>query len=63
MPRLTSISVKETFGHNHYTPAEFIRLSLSDRIQLIVSHRVEFFDENGSPIPPLDAVDQLPRAT
>ena len=62
MPRLTSITVKESFGYNHYTPAEFARVPLTDRIQMIVTHRVEFFDENGTPIAPLEAVDQLPRA-
>lgn len=61
MPRLTSISVRGAFGHNHYTPAEFVRLPLAERIQLIIGQRVEFFDEHGNHIPSFDAVDQLPR--
>jgi hypothetical protein len=61
MPRLTSITVKSAFGHNHYTPAEFVKLSLSERIQLMMGQRVEFLDEDGNSIPSLDAVDQLPR--
>ncbi len=61
MPHLTSIAVRGAFGYNHYTPHEFIKLPLSERIQLMISQRVEFFDELGTPIPSLDAVDQLPR--
>ncbi len=62
MSRLTSITVREGFGYNYLTPAEFAKLPLSERIQLMMSQRVEFLDENGNSIPSFDAVDQLPRA-
>ena len=47
-------------GYNHYTPAEFVKLPVSQRIELVMEHRVEFLDEHGKTIPPFDAVDQLP---
>jgi hypothetical protein len=61
--RLTSISVKQGAGHNLMTPAEFVRLPVSQRIQLLMEHKVTFLDEDGKPIPPHDAVAQLPTAT
>jgi hypothetical protein len=61
MSRLTSITVRGSFGYNYLTPAEFAKMPLSERIQLMMSQRVEFLDENGNSIPSFDAVDQLPR--
>jgi len=59
MPRLTSITVRGAFGHNFYTPADFVKLPLAQRIQLMIGQRVEFLDEQGNSIPSLDAVNQL----
>ncbi|MGQ0799487.1 MAG: hypothetical protein ACT4NL_05155 [Pseudomarimonas sp.] len=61
MARLTSVTVQGSFGYNYLTPAEFVKLGLSERIQLIMSQKVEFLDENGNSIPSFEAVDQLPR--
>lgn len=60
--KLTSISVKQGAGHNLMSPAEFVRLPVSTRIQLVMEHRATFLDENGQPIPPHEAVAQLPSA-
>ena len=63
MGRLTSITVRSAFGHNHYTPAEFVKLPLTERLRLMLEQKVEFLDENGNRIPSMEAVDQLPRGS
>ena len=60
--RLTSISVRQGAGHNLMSPAEFVRLSVSQRIQLVMEQKVDFLDEDGQLIPPHEAVAQLPAA-
>ncbi len=59
--RLTSVSVKVGAGHNLYTPEEFAKLPVSQRIELVMQNKVIFLDEDGAPIPPLEAIDQLPK--
>ena len=61
--KLTSISVKQGAGHNHMTPAEFVRMPVSQRIQLLMEHKVVFLDDEGKPMEPHEAVGQLPKAT
>lgn len=61
--KLTSISVKQGAGHNLMSPAEFVRLPVSQRIQLLMEHKVVFLDEDGKPIEPHEAVGQLPKAS
>jgi hypothetical protein len=57
---LTSITVKVGSGHNVFTPLEFAQLPLSERVNLMMKRLVEFLDEHGQPIPPMEAVEQLP---
>ena len=61
--RLTSISVQQGAGHNLMTPAEFVKLPVSQRIQLVMQSKVVFLDEDGKDIPAHEAVAQLPAAT
>ena len=61
MSRLTHVSVKQGAGHNLYSPAEFAKLPISQRIQLVLEHRAVFLDENGAEMDVEEAVKQLTR--
>jgi hypothetical protein len=63
MPRLTHVSVKQGAGHNLYTPAEFVKLPVSQRIELVLQHRAVFLDEHGKEMDIQEGVAQLPRPT
>ena len=58
--RLTHVSVDKGAGHNLMTPEEFASLPISERITLMMQHKAVFLDEAGQPMPPLDAIEQLP---
>lgn len=57
--RLTHVSVQKGVGHNLLAAAEFARLPLTERIELVLQGRAVFLDDEGKTMPAEVAIGQL----
>jgi hypothetical protein len=60
--KLTHVSVQMGAGHNLLSVAQFLLIPLGERVELVMTRRVQFLDEHGQPIPAREAMPQLSKA-
>jgi hypothetical protein len=61
--RLAQVAVDRGNGYVKLSLQEFFALPLVDRIQMLLSHRMQFYDEASNPIPAAEGLKLLREVT